>query len=257
MHPVTLTTDFGTASPYVAAMKGVILSINPDARIHDLSHSIPPQNVGHAAQFLAAAVPFFPAGSIHVCVVDPGVGTERAALLAEAGGQFLLAPDNGCLTPLLIGATVRRLAEPKSWRVKVSATFHGRDVFAPAAAHLSRGARPADFGPILRQWVRYEPPAPKVGPNSIRGEVAFIDDFGNLITNIPADMVRQRPRVLQIGRQSRKRFGWVRTYGEAKFGTLVALFSSDGRLEIAVVNGSAAERLQAVVGTPVIVGFAR
>src|SRR6266853_1793744 len=98
---ITLTTDFGTASPYVAAMKGVILSIHPDARIHDLSHAIPPQNIRHAAHFLAASIPYFPAGTIHVCVVDPGVGTERAALLAEAGGQFLLAPDNGCLSPLL------------------------------------------------------------------------------------------------------------------------------------------------------------
>src|SRR5262249_44818334 len=153
---ITLTTDFGDASPYVAAMKGVILGINPAARILDLGHRLPPQDVRHASYFLAAALPYFPSGVLHVVVVDPGVGSERAALCVEVAGHCVLAPDNGCLTGFLdaVGGTpvVRRLAEPRYWRPQVSSTFHGRDIFAPAAAWLSRGVDPADLGPALSAW---------------------------------------------------------------------------------------------------------
>ena len=257
---ITLTTDFGTASPYVAVMKGVILTINPAACIHDLSHAIPPQNIGHAAHFLSGSVPYFPTGTIHVCVVDPGVGTERAALLAEVGGQFLIAPDNGCLSlalDQLRKPIVRRLAEPKFWRADVSATFHGRDVFAPVAAHLSLGVKPAEFGPVMHEWVKFEPPTPRREKNSIVGEVTFIDEFGNLITNISAEIVHKPPQDLRLGAVQRKRFRWVRSYAEAEPGTLIALISSDGWLEIAVVNGSAARRLRARVGMPVTIAFVR
>src|SRR5436190_4562938 len=141
-HPplITLTTDFGAASPYVAAMKGVVFSINPAARLLDLTHAIRPQDLRHASYFLATAVPFFPAGTIHVCVVDPGVGSERAALYAEAGGQRLVGPDNGIFTGVFRhagGVVARKLCEPRFWRPTVSDTFHGRDIFAPVAAHLS------------------------------------------------------------------------------------------------------------------------
>jgi len=254
---ITLTTDFGQSSPYVAAMKGVILSVNSEARIHDLTHAIRPQDVRHASYFLAASVPYFPAGTIHVCVVDPGVGTERAILLAEAGGQKLLAPDNGCLSNVLRGLggapIVRRVTEAKYWRHTVSATFHGRDIFAPVAGHLSRGIESARFGPPASHWLQIETPVPNMTANQIRGEVIFIDDFGNLITNIPGEMVPHRPAALSVGKKRLKAFQWVQTYAKAAPGALVALISSDGWLEIAQVGGSAARMLRGTVGVKVVV----
>ena len=258
---ITLTTDFGEESPYVAAMKGVILGVNPAARPLDLTHQVPPQDVRYAAFFLAGAVPYFPAGTLHVVVVDPGVGSERAVLYVEAEGQRLLAPDNGCWTSLLKPGSpaprVIRLTEPRYWRHPVSATFHGRDIFAPVAAHLSLGVDPADLGPGVTEWVCLpEPPPPRPGVNSLTGEVVFVDHFGNLITNIPAQDL-QPPDRLVVGNQSRKAFRWVRTYAEANPGTLVALISSNGMLEVAVVQGSASRKLKARVGTPVTVGWTR
>jgi S-adenosylmethionine hydrolase len=259
MSLITLTTDFGSASPYVAAMKGVILSVNPAVAIHDLSHAIPPQDVKHAAQFLAGGVPFYPPKTIHVCVVDPGVGSDRAILLAEAGGQVLLAPDNGCLTEVLAALSdrpvVRRVAERRFWRPTVSATFHGRDIFAPVAAHLSLGVPPADMGPVATAWVTLSPPEMRKGLNQVAGEVMFVDGFGNLITNIPAESVTRQPGGLKIGKDWRTRFSWVRTYSDAAPGTVVALVSSDGRLELAVAQGNAAKVLHATVGTGVTLVF--
>jgi S-adenosylmethionine hydrolase len=256
---ITLTTDFGIASPYVAAMKGVLLSVNPEARIHDLTHSIPPQDVRHASYFLAGCVPYFPAGTIHVCVVDPGVGTERAILLVEATKQKLLAPDNGCLTGVIhaLGGSpvARRVSAQKYWRQTVSATFHGRDIFAPVAGHLSVGVDPVQFGPAVSGWIRLELPEPRIGMNQIQGAVLFIDDFGNLITNIPGPLIKQRPKVLRVGKRPPLRFRWVKSYAEAEAGTSVALISSEGWLEVAVAQGSAAANLHAKVGMPVTIGF--
>jgi S-adenosylmethionine hydrolase len=259
---ITLTTDFGEGSPYVAAMKGVVLSINPRARLLDLGHAIGPQDLRHAAFFLRSALPYFPAGTLHVIVVDPGVGTERAALYVEAGGQRLLVPDNGCWTPLARGAAepprVRRLAEPRYWRPEVSATFHGRDVFAPAAAHLSLGVDPALVGPAVSDWVRLEFPEPVLAPDRLSGEVVFVDNFGNLITNIPAaayaDWAERPVRVAAGDREVTHR---VRTYGEAAPGALVALTSSVGTLEVAIVQGNAARQLGLGTGAPVLAQLLR
>jgi S-adenosylmethionine hydrolase len=251
---ITLTTDFGEDSPYVAAMKGVILGINPEARLLDLSHKIPPQDLRHAAQFVAGAVPYFPPNVIHVVVVDPGVGTERAVLYVEVDGHRLLVPDNGCWTSLLRpGAPsplVIRLAEPRFWRQPVSATFHGRDIFAPVAGHLSRGVRPRDLGPPVTEWVRPEAPLPVESAEGFAGEVVFVDHFGNLITNIPGEWVGPAAAV-RVGSAEVPRV--VRTYGDAASGTLVALVSSAGLLEVAVVHGSAADRLRVGVRAPVTV----
>jgi S-adenosylmethionine hydrolase len=255
---VTLTTDFGNGSPYVAAMKGVILGINPAVRLLDLSHRVPPQEVRHVAFFLAAALPYFPAGVIHVVVVDPGVGTERALLYVEVGGHCLLVPDNGCWTMLAreVGGAPRaiRLAEPRYWRPHVSATFHGRDILAPVAGHLSLGLDSQQLGPQTTEWTRLTAPTPLLEPDRLTGEVVFVDDFGNLLTNIPAAAFtawRDRPvRITVAGQEVPRR---VRTYGEAEPRSLVALVSSGALLEVAVAQGSAAARLDARVGTPVAV----
>jgi S-adenosylmethionine hydrolase len=253
---VTLTTDFGQGSSYVAAMKGVLLGVNPRARLLDLSHAIPPQDLRYASFFLRAAVPYFPPDTLHVVVVDPGVGTERAILYAEVGGQRLLVPDNGCWTGLaeLHGppARVLRLAEPRWWRPEVSATFHGRDIFAPAAGHLSLGLDPGLLGPPAADWVRLELPAAVLGEQVLEGEVAFIDPFGNLLTNIPGEALRRwEGRALEVRVGGERVTRQVRTYGEAEPGSLVVLVSSVGTLEVAVSHGRAAGRLGAQVGTPV------
>jgi S-adenosylmethionine hydrolase len=253
-----LTTDFGADSPYVAAMKGVILGINPKARLLDLSHQIPPQGVRHAAFFLRSCIPFFPSDVIHVIVVDPGVGTDRALLYVEVEGHRLLAPDNGCWTELARGASrparVIRLSANRYWRNPVSPTFHGRDILAPVAAHLSLGEEPQNLGTIVQEWVRLDMPSPTLEAGRLIGEVIYVDHFGNLITNIPraayANMAAGPVRIM-VGKQEVTRR--VQTYGEAPSETLVALISSADLLEIATVGGNAAERLHVKVGTIVSV----
>jgi S-adenosylmethionine hydrolase len=253
---ITLTTDFGDASPYVAVMKGVILSINPSSRVLDLTHHIRPQNVRHAEYFLATALPHFPPGTIHLCVVDPGVGSDRRALVADAGGQRLVAPDNGVLTGTLAKfapATVWHLTERQYWREPLSDTFHGRDIFAPVAAHLSCGVEPMELGPAIADWVELPSRSAVRFGNRWRGEVRFIDDFGNLITNIPADRIDVLPQRVGLGGGVPRPTRWVRTYAEAAPGEVVALFSSDGFFEIALVNGNAARDLGALVETEVVI----
>jgi S-adenosylmethionine hydrolase len=256
---ITLTTDFGTSSPYVAAMKGVILSLNPTARVVDLSHDIPPQSVHHAAFFLTAALPYFPPGTIHVVVVDPGVGTERAVLYAELATQRVLAPDNGCWTlaaEKLPIERVMRVTNRAYFRDTVSTTFHGRDIFASVAGYLSLGINPAqmslrdeiyteELARPLWTFERLQKPAPTVTHESITGEVVFVDGFGNLITNLPPEMGMVVINEVEVSRR-------VRTYGEALPRTLVALTSSFESLEVAEVQGNAAKRLNAQVGTPVV-----
>ncbi len=206
--------------------------------------------------FLADCLPCFPSGTIHVFVVDPGVGTERALLHVEAGGQHLLVPDNGCWTlavdKLDSAPRVRALTEPRFWRQPVSATFHGRDILAPVAARLSLGLVPDELGPPVSTWVKHVLPAPTVAPGRVAGEVILVDHFGNLLTNIPAEsltpLLPRSPR-FRAGARDVPRF--VRTYGEAEPGSVVALVSSSGTLEIACVQGSAARTLDADVGTPV------
>ena len=252
---VTLTTDFGSDSPYVAAMKGSLLSVNPQARLIDLSHEIPPQDVRHASFFLRSCVRFFPQGTIHVIVVDPGVGTERAILFVENQGQRLLAPDNGCWTALVEPAqplTVLRVAEQRYWRPQVSATFHGRDIFAPVAGHLTLGLDPRQLGPRAHEWVKLVAAVPVQADDSLIGEVVYVDPFGNLITNIPeAWMRRWQDRTLHITVNDQVVPTRVRTYGEAAPGTLAALISSVDTLEIAVTQGNAAARLGAKLGSVV------
>lgn len=256
MTPViTLTTDFGRASPYVAVMKGVILSINPAANIVDLSHDIRPQDVRHASYFLGTAVPYFPPGTIHVCVVDPGVGSDRGALYADTPEQRLVGPDNGVFTGVFrkLGCrTAGALTNPRFWRTPhPSDTFHGRDIFAPVAAHLSLGADHREVAPGAIDPVELpRRPAVTFG-RQWSGEVQFVDDFGNLITNVPACKLKSLPVKVSLGGTSLGAVRWVRTYSEAAPGELVCLFSSDGYFELAEVNGNAARRLSVEAGVAV------
>jgi S-adenosylmethionine hydrolase len=256
MDPIiTLTTDFGEDSPYAAALKGVILAINPRARLTDLSHCIPPQNIQHAAYFLEEAVPFFHREVLHLVVVDPGVGTERALLYVDTGRHRLLVPDNGCWTLLAEDSqeapVVIRLQERGFWRATVSRTFHGRDILAPVAAHLSLGVEPELLGRKTMEWVKLSVPHPAIGPGRAAGVVVFIDHFGNLLTNLREKDCNRlgQPLGFQIGLTKVCRF--VSTYGQARPGELVALYSGSGKLEFAVAQGSAADMLNAKVGLPV------
>jgi S-adenosyl-L-methionine hydrolase (adenosine-forming) len=246
---VTLLTDFGNRSPYSAALKGVILGINPNAAIVDLSHEIPPQNLRHAAYYLLQSAPYFCSGTVHVVVVDPGVGADRSILLVELGRQYLIVPDNGCWTWLDHfhgpARSVRHVTERRYWRSAVSSTFHGRDIFAPVAGWLSRGVAAECFGPEIQDWVRLPLPACHIGASQITGEVMFIDDFGNVVTSIPENAVPPRATV-RHGKESISRR--LRTYAEGQSRELVYLISSSGFLEIAEVEGNAAQRLSARVG---------
>lgn len=254
---VTLTTDFGLEDGYVGAMKGVILGICPPARLVDISHAIPPQNVLAGALTLAAAFRFFPAGTVHLAVVDPGVGTARRPMAARLGQFFFVGPDNGLFTPVYEEAEKNgwpmvfvHLTNEKYFLPDVSRTFHGRDLFAPAAAHLANGVPLADLGPALRDPVRLSLPKPERTAEGWRAHIIAIDHFGNLATDLPVAALDEPARVLvrlggfEVG-------GVQAAYGERPPGSLIALTDSQGRLEIAVVEGSAAARTGARVGDAV------
>ncbi|MDY0167813.1 MAG: SAM-dependent chlorinase/fluorinase [Thermoguttaceae bacterium] len=260
MSIITLTTDFGAGSPYVAAMKGVILSINPDVTLVDLTHDVPAQDVRYGAMILDSVCPRFPAGTVHVAVVDPGVGTDRAIVYARIGGQQFIAPDNGLLSRLAERNRpdqIIRLVNPEFWLPEVSATFHGRDIMAPAAAHLTRGVAPEQLGPpheglVAIQWLRVHR-----GERRLEGAVEQIDSYGNLITNITVDMLEGRPTDERacIICGIYETFGIYRTYADQPPGTLVALIGSSGQLELAVVGDNAASRLGIEIGALVVVAW--
>jgi S-adenosyl-L-methionine hydrolase (adenosine-forming) len=239
-------------------MKGVMLGINPDARLVDISHDIGPQDVRHGAIVLAEATPWFPAETIHVCVVDPGVGTSRRLVYARIGGQQYLAPDNGLLS--LLAKSNRpsckiELANSEHWLPAVSNTFHGRDILAPVAAQLSLGLEPERLGPPIAELQMLDWPQPQRVGNRIEGAVEWIDRFGNLITSISSDL-------LSAAKQSAACkitcgtavVAWISTtYGASSRGTTIALVGSSGRLEVAVVDGNASQKLNATVGSPIVV----
>ncbi len=255
---ITLTTDFGVGSPYVAQMKGVILSICRDVDLVDISHAIGPQNVREGAVVLADVTPRFPAGTIHVAVVDPGVGTNRRIIYAELGEQRYLAPDNGLLSLLASRLPPKRILALENadyWLPQPSHTFHGRDILAPAAAHLADGLGPQKLGPARDAIVMLDWPRSKKSSNAITGEILYIDSFGNLITNIDQADVKSlgHPASLVVDCGGRQIRGIVPTYGAALDGEFVALFDSQGRLEVAIVGGNAARELQLQVGETVVV----
>jgi S-adenosylmethionine hydrolase len=256
---ITLTTDFGTTDGYVAAMKGVILSMAPEVTIVDGTHEIEPQVVRQAAVAIYTFASYFPAGTIHVVVVDPGVGTKRAILAVEALDQIFMAPDNGLLSLIFDSdppARVFRVENRVLFRPEVSATFHGRDIFAPVAAHLASGVRLEDVGPQTDQYVRGLIPKPEVFGESIIGQVIYRDRFGNLMTNITLehlkglDFARVKVKVGNL-----ELHGIFSTYGEVEKGQPLALLVSSGFLEIAVREGDAGKLFNLVVGGVVVVGI--
>lgn len=262
MTCITLLTDFGEQDVFAGILRGVILSIAPEAQVVDLTHSIPPQDVRQGARALARAAPHFPPGTIHLAVVDPGVGTARRPLAARIGPQWFVGPDNGLAT-LLVRKARRSgqkcefvlLDRAEYWLSIVSHVFHGRDVFAPVAAHLARGVPLAQLGSPLTDPVLLPFADPQATAAGLRGEVTTIDHFGNVLTNIEPEHLsgRQIERV-RLGQSEIT--GMVQTFGERPSGALVALWSSDEHLCLAEVNGNAALRLGARTGDRVEVLFA-
>ncbi len=260
MAIITLTTDFGTDSPYVAAMKGVILSIDPAATLIDVTHGVPPQDVRRGAVVLDDLTPHFPPGSIHVAVIDPGVGTDRPIVCAEIGRRRYVCPDNGLLSRLVRRQPpdrVVRVENPRFWRHPVSRTFHGRDIMAPVAAHLGLGVDPSELGPEAELGGAFDWPEPTVEADRIRGLVLQTDSFGNLITNITADLLAGRPtdqRAVVVC-SIYETYGIYGAYAQVPEGSFIALVDSSGRLELAITGSSAARRLGIEVGTPVTVAW--
>ena len=251
MRPViTLLTDFGTADGYVGEMKGVVLSGAPDAVLVDIAHDVAPQDVDGARLAVARYWRRYPEGTVHVVVVDPGVGSGRAAIAVESAGRYLVGPDNGVLSPALLLPAVRVVTLPLPPRA--APTFHGRDVFAPAAARLASGAAIDELGhPTMDPVVRRTPVARQLDDGTLAGEVITVDRFGNLVTNL----VGVRAGTVSVA--GRVVGGLARTYADAPAGELVALVGSTGLVEIALRDGSAARALGVGRGTPVLLGPAR
>jgi len=253
----TLLTDFGSSDPYVGAMKGAMLRACPHARIMDITHDIPPHDVLAAANVLADAAPHFPPETLHVVVVDPGVGTERNILAARYGEQLFLFPDNGVITFVNEHLPLREIAVVSDTRyvpARASATFHGRDVFAPLAGHILNGLEIGALGPPPNTLKLLEIPEAGRDDSGFVGQVIYVDHFGNLVTNIPGRAAQERweemslTRVLCAGRD----IGPLRrTYADVADGQPVALVNSAGMVEVAVNRGRAGDVLSAGVGTEV------
>lgn len=250
---VTLLTDFTAGSGYPAQMKAVILQFLPDAQIVDISHEVPPFDVIAGALLLEACAPRFPPRAVHCAVVDPGVGTSRRPVcLVDAAGHRFVGPDNGLFTPFLgPGARVYRLSDRRVVPEPESATFHGRDLFAPVAAWLAGGGDPARLGPRVPDPVRAGWPEPLRRGDAVEGICLAADPFGTVVTSIAVrHLGARRVREVSVAGQAAR---LVRTFGEGEPGELLALVGSSGRIEVAVREGSAAKRLGAVRGTPVVV----
>lgn len=253
---ITMTTDFGTRDSYVATMKGVIYRINREVRVVDLTHEIKPQDLMEASLVLDGCYRFFPAGTVHLVVVDPGVGTKRRTIIVDTPEYIFVGPDNGVFSRIYASLPTHEVREITSKRFllpQISDTFHGRDVFAPVAAHLSHGLASSEFGPIITDPVRRDPPEPVVWQDHITGEVIHIDSFGNIITNISRELFEtvvgdRRFRISLSGRSIER---LSRSYEDGERGHALALFGSFDRLEIAIGCGRADHRIGAGRGDPV------
>lgn len=257
---ITLTTDFGTGSRYVAAMKGVILSLNPSACLIDISHNVPPQDIAAGAIALAETAPYFPPNTIHIAVVDPGVGSQRRIVYARIGSQHFIAPDNGLLSRLAFHERPTKIIDindPRFWLPEVSTTFHGRDIMAPVAARLGLGLSPDELGQPLERLTELPWPEVQRVANQIDGEVIEVDSFGNLITNITREMLDGVPtdESVNIICDEHQTQGIFATYSDQPPMTLVALVGSGGKLELAIVEDNASIMLGVKKGAPVRVSW--
>jgi S-adenosyl-L-methionine hydrolase (adenosine-forming) len=254
MAIISLTTDFGIHSGSVGVLKGVIYGIAPDVKIVDISHAITPQDIHEGSLVLWRGYSFFPKNAVHVYVVDPGVGTQRRAMAARLGDHFFVGPDNGLLTPIIEDAERAKsvmefihLDNPKYWLPKVSRTFHGRDIFSPAAAHLANGVALEHLGTPINDPVRINLLRAERTSSGWTAHITGIDNFGNLTTDLPADALRGRTDAL-FRLRGIEINGIVESYGHRAGGEVVAVIDSEDYIELAEVNGNAAKRLDAKIG---------
>lgn len=257
MPVITLLTDFGLRDGYVGVMKGVIWKICPDAQIADITHFIPPQDIRQGAIALQRTVKYFPKGTVHIAVVDPGVGTNRKPLGMEADGHYFIGPDNGLFSLILQDAESRGLRsrcfsldKSEYWLPEISRVFHGRDIFAPAGAHLAKGVPLEKMGTPINDPIRLTMPTPRIQGTTITGEVVTVDNFGNLATNIHSDLLQNKTNLV-IKICGKTIDGLIRTFDDRPAGELAAMIGTEHDLILSVVRGNAAEYLQAKPGDPV------
>lgn len=261
---ITLLSDFGLRDPYVAEMKAVILTICPEAKIVDITHEISKFDIRMGAFILASAAPYFPRGTVHVGVVDPGVGTERRPIIVESRRALYVGPDNGLLILAAQGEGLKRvyhITNEDFMLPGVSRTFHGREIFSPAGAYLSKGIKPGKFGPEISDFVRPSFVKTRFSEGKVFGEVLHVDDFGNIITNIPTPWLKKikaaegSSLVVKLGKRTEV-LRFCRAYGEVSVDTPLAIIGSSSFLEISVNQGNAAELFRAKTGDPVQVSLA-
>lgn len=249
MALITLTTDFGLKDGHIGAMKGVILGLAPGTEIVDISHAIPPQSIAEGALILARTTPYFPKNTIHIAVIDPGVGTARRAMVGRIGSFYVVGPDNGLFSLLYARAeqmgeqiSLFHLTQPRFWLPNISNIFHGRDIFAPVGGHLARGVPLKDFGPPLPDPVRITLPRPLRTQDGFKAEIIHVDHFGNLTTSVRREDVPPGFTVaVRVGGHLVDQY--VQTFGDRRPGDLVCLFGLTDSLLICEVNGSAAHTL--------------
>lgn len=256
MRIITLTTDFGVSDWYVACMKGVILQINPEANIVDITHLCPDQDV-QKGSFVIANADYFPVETIHVVVIDPGVGSDREAIVVKlSNNQFYICPNNGLLSFLLQKYSVLEsyvIENPNYTRLNISSTFHGRDIFAPAAAHLSLGVKLSDFGRPIENLIQLNESKPQITDSHIEGKIIYIDKFGNLISNIHKSMISGTIISGTIGTHTIINIG--SKYSDVGPGSSLILFSSEDYIEVSINQGNAQVLFSACISSPVILKF--
>ena len=257
---ITLTSDFGLKDPYVAEMKAVILTVNPNATLIDITHEVEKFNIRMAAFMLASAAPYFPKGTVHIAVVDPDVGTERRAILVQTKRGFFVGPDNGVLILAAQNQDIEhiyKLTNPRFMMPRVSPTFQGRDVFAPAAAYADKGFKPSEFGEEISDAVTLDFARVKRKDDSLIGEVLHVDDFGNIITNInERELTKSQFKAMNVKLQNFSvKVAFGETYAQTKAREPIGLIGSHGFLEIALNKGNAAEKFHSKAGENIVVNL--
>ncbi len=250
---VTMLSDFGIKDQYVASMRGVILGINPNLRVVDITHQIPKYNIRNASFVLAQSATYFPRGTVHMAIVDPGVGTKRLPIIVKTKNYHFVGPDNGLLAAAAESdkvVSIHKIENRKYMRQVVTSTFHGRDLFAPVAAHLASGVKIQKFGSRLEDFMRIEQMAPVYEDSRVRGEVTAIDSFGNVVTNIPgneiAKKIKQGERILVKFARSELNVPFLQTYGDVRDGEILAIVGSSTFLEFGINRGNFAEKFHDV-----------